>query len=1490
MAEGRLPKRAARKVGGLLRRNVGRIAFWLLFSLFVLLALLWAAIASPFAVDFAMTHVLPKANEVLPGEISVGAWDGSLGDRIVLEDVLVLDELGEPALSARRVELDWDIWDLLALNLRAHRVRVQGGDIVIRVRPDKGGVNLANAFVKRRPAGAPKRQPGGLSLAVEVIDIYDSKVTLELPNGRRLAAQDIELHAAWSMRGPAQDVAVASLDVTLVEPRALPPAHVSGGVHLDADNHLDIDGLAVLWEGADLRISGTAGDVRDIQPDLAVSIRSLDLGAARHVAPKAPLTGDVTGDLTVTGRLKESLLVQGALALGDGAALDVRQLRVALPGPERGLLEHDLELGLVAFSPDYLLDGIDGLPTDITADLSWQGHGTNLDTVVGELRATGAPFEFVGLHLGPVDVDARLDGPVITTRRFSLGFGGGTLHTSGTTDVRQQSFAMDVDGLVADLGALRGLSRGSITGGSYEFDGFTRGTWGGDGPYPLSLHSRISSHLRDLDAGPATIGDATVDWEIDLDVVKGGLPLVRGTLNTVAKGIVSGGDEQLEQVRAGLLLQGTGAQFTSTSSRRGELLLNAEGSVRWEGLPTILVRGDAVTLLAGDQMLETTGPFSLTLDGGALDLEGLALQSGSGRLTLSARRDPRLGEIGAELSLQGQDLAEVEPLVSALLGRTEDPLDHRLSGRLKSLQVTVGGTLAEPLVTVRMTANEASALGRPGQELEVDIKALDGLVFGHVALKDLLVLTVARAPLVLTLDGSAPIVVIPPDDTWDLKLDLPRRTLGELSKIAGVELPEALRAGVHHGDLVIKGPIDNLYVRALLKVEGFELADRSVHLQVGGIVEDGHLDMSGTRVKLNSDSVVSLSGGATAPIGEFLLTRLGPTESRSKQPVPFLTGLQLEVRLDQLPMKLVHEFVPVLKPLTGAAAGTVAMVGELSAPILDADLQIVGARAGQHELYPIQLTAAVARGRLGGGFVIRPKRGGSLKVLAETPFPLSLSPVTPVDELLGRPGLDATVEGDGFPLPVLLAFVPDIWESRGAVSVNGTVTGSLLHPDPKIGVSIDDGLLCYRITGVCYEEVRLASRLEPDRLVLSELSFVTAPQVLNPIDLARSGRARGGTQRHGFEASGSVALQGFRPGAFDLTLTFERMWAMYTAEIKAQLHGGLRLTGALPALDLRGELELANVDVDLGDADVRARSVQPMTLPDNLHVHRTTSRAGPGERVILTVEAEDAEPSLMSRLMAESYLDVTVVLTNNIHVAVNYGLGGASEAGQAFSMLGNVKPELNLEGEINIKLRDGAPYLEGEIRTGPDSQLTVLTKRFVVSDESVVTFAGLVPDTQLNLVAVFRSNYGDVEVVVSKRLASPEIEFRSDQLEDQADIMSVLLTGKPLSELGSAEGSGATAAIVQALAGMSTRAFGKYLPVDRINVDLGDDLSSGSVEAGKAITPYIFFVARYNWGVDDDENRVEGELEIRIARRAYIEFRIGDRLDGSVEVVWKLIF
>ena len=198
--------------------------------------------------------------------------------------------------------------------------------------------------------------------------------------------------------------------------------------------------------------------------------------------------------------------------------------------------------------------------------------------------------------------------------------------------------------------------------------------------------------------------------------------------------------------------------------------------------------------------------------------------------------------------------------------------------------------------------------------------------------------------------------------------------------------------------------------------------------------------------------------------------------------------------------------------------------------------------------------------------------------------------------------------------------------------------------------------------------------------------------------------------------------------------------------------------------------------------------------------------------------------------------------------------------------------------------------MTGAIKMQRGSRLKVLTRDFELEEDSFIEFVGKVPDSQLNLRATYSSRYGPVTVVVSERMASPSIRFESEVFEDQADILSILVTGKPIAELSTAEGTQALSGVAGALAGFGTKAFGKYTPFDSLVVDLGDDLSSGSAEAGKALGPKVFLVTRFRWGTEEGENRIEGQLEVQINPRLYLETVMGDRLQGAIQLVWKRQF
>ena len=62
---------------------------------------------------------------------------------------------------------------------------------------------------------------------------------------------------------------------------------------------------------------------------------------------------------------------------------------------------------------------------------------------------------------------------------------------------------------------------------------------------------------------------------------------------------------------------------------------------------------------------------------------------------------------------------------------------------------------------------------------------------------------------------------------------------------------------------------------------------------------------------------------------------------------------------------------------------------------------------------------------------------------------------------------------------------------------------------------------------------------------------------------------------------------------------------------------------------------------------------------------------------------------------------------------------------------------------------------------------------------------------------------------------------------------------------------------------------------------------SFGIEVGKSLTDRVFLITRYRSGVDEDENKFEGQLEIAVSRKLYIELRYGDAGNGGIEVFFK---
>ena len=107
---------------------------------------LWLVLNNETVSRQAVAISMPKINSIIPGEIRYKSFRGSIGNKVILEDVSVFDERGELCLHTRRLEAEWNLWDLSRRVIDVRRVKLAEPSVLISLRGD-GSVNLSSAFV-----------------------------------------------------------------------------------------------------------------------------------------------------------------------------------------------------------------------------------------------------------------------------------------------------------------------------------------------------------------------------------------------------------------------------------------------------------------------------------------------------------------------------------------------------------------------------------------------------------------------------------------------------------------------------------------------------------------------------------------------------------------------------------------------------------------------------------------------------------------------------------------------------------------------------------------------------------------------------------------------------------------------------------------------------------------------------------------------------------------------------------------------------------------------------------------------------------------------------------------------------------------------------------------------------------------------------------------------------------------------------------------------
>lgn len=213
---------------------------------------------------------------------------------------------------------------------------------------------------------------------------------------------------------------------------------------------------------------------------------------------------------------------------------------------------------------------------------------------------------------------------------------------------------------------------------------------------------------------------------------------------------------------------------------------------------------------------------------------------------------------------------------------------------------------------------------------------------------------------------------------------------------------------------------------------------------------------------------------------------------------------------------------------------------------------------------------------------------------------------------------------------------------------------------------------------------------------------------------------------------------------------------------------------------------------------------------------------------------------------------------------------------------------MELTGQLRARKQSGGKLtVTGDVN-GVRGWYSFKGRRFQIEKAHLTFTGGNELDPSLNIVGRHRAFQYRIEFAVEGYASKPTLALRSDPPLDQADILSVLLFGKPVKALSEGEQVSlqrqAVLATADFFAADLKRSLADRLGLDTLDVDVGDGLSAGQIGAGKYITDDVFVSTKQQIG---GERRQEYSIEYNITPEWQIKSSTDPEGRSAIDLFWR---
>ena len=635
-----------------------------------------------------------------------------------------------------------------------------------------------------------------------------------------------------------------------------------------------------------------------------------------------------------------------------------------------------------------------------------------------------------------------------------------------------------------------------------------------------------------------------------------------------------------------------------------------------------------------------------------------------------------------------------------------------------------------------------------------------------------------------------------------------------------------------------------------LDLNAQDLADRK-HA-ISGSVE---LKSDGLVARLNQisltapDGVWALARPATltrrgeAFVVDQLSMKSGAREISLAGQFGFAGPQALNLTVDRLPLGLVTGFLSPQTKITGLIAAQARLTGSAAAPEITGSLKLSDATVAGQPYAGATADIGYQNRRASLRLALQQDATHALSANGTIPVNLSWNDGFRADV---ADGLDFRAQSAGLSIAFLNAFSGTSAENiAGELSLDASARGALKQPELRGSFQLRDGRVKVPPLGVDINGVTVTGALDSRGIRVREL-----------VAKAKDGEIRG---------SGTLALHDFDASGFRLALKAERWPAIDTQRYQVKIAGDLEAQGTLTAPKLSGKVTIVEGSLrpDVGFLEQNKAALKPDETI--VFVGQDGSRRVPPSQK----KKEESTASNSEGLFKNLTLDLTLRAERNLwirHPDLVAELSSDLHATKA------PHRDIDLTGRIDV------------VR----GWLAFQGRRFQLTRGAIQFTGGGKINPSLDLAAQYRLPNYEVDATIGGTVEKPTLTLASDPRLEQADILALLIFGKPIDSLSQKEQGTLQQSALSITSGyvasQIANSVSSALGLDSLGVDLREvDFTGGRIGFGRYIGNKTYVSVSQK--LTEDQGR-DVSFEYEIAPNWKIGSTTSSTGSRGVDIIW----